>query len=463
MKKTLISFKNILLRNISWKIASFIMAFAIWFFVMNVVDPMRTETVTFDLQLRNEDGLAAGAMGIHLDNINQLRNQTIQVSARGTGERIDALRDSFVAYIDLSTADIISAVHVRNQNQLRVSVNPSGVPSGIEIIGISPSTVVLQLDAIETVEIEVEVVTSGEVADGFIILPESISVSPSVVSVTGPSNTVGTIESLVVMVAVDDATSSISLTGEVVSPMNAAGTLVPLTHLHIESTVDIEVPVFRRGGVQVLQPQVQASPPEGYGIRYIAWSPQTLDVAGEEGAIEALAPILLSPIPNGYVENHTADFSMIYDLRNYLPQGVFLIDPSRHTISVDVFVEPIVQESFTISRDSFQIMGLSPYVEVITEEITVTLSGLQSAMAEVGNITPTAFLGSLDLTMEGFHEVPFIIGHPNGVSIVGEAPMLVVYIGAQDEEDDEYENDYEGIEEDNLEEDNDEEEEDERD
>jgi len=441
MKKTLIRFKNVLLNNMSWKIASFIMAFALWFLIMNVVDPVRTEVVSFTLELRNEDELAAGAMGIHLDNINQLRNQTIQVSVRGTGQRIDALRDSFVAYIDLSTADIISAVHVRNQSSLRVNVNHLGVPSGIELFGIHPSTVLLQLDAIETVEIAVDVETSGEVPDDFIILPESISANPSVLSVTGPSNTVATIERLLVMVAVDGATSAISLTDLVVSPIDAENELVPQTHLHIESTVDVEVPVFRRGRVQVLQPQAQASPPAGFGIRNITWQPQAFDVAGEEDAIMALAPILLSPIPAEYIENNNADFSVFYYLRSYLPQGVFLIDPSRHTISVDVFVEPIVVQSFTISRDDFQIIGLPYHVNVITEEITITISGLQSSMEEVGNIVPTAFLGAIDLTIEGPHEVPFIFGLPSGVSIIEEIPVLIVYVESQ--ENSYEENDYE--------------------
>jgi len=444
MKKTLIRLKNITLRNISWKIASFIMAFAIWFFIMNAADPMRTEVVTFELELRNESELSAGVMGIHLDNISQLRSQTVQVSARGTGQRIDALRDSFSAHIDLSTANIMTTAHIDGQSSLRVPVNPSGVPSGIEIIGIHPSSVLLQLDTIVTVEFAVEIETSGEVASDFINLPESNSTSPSVVSVTGPSNIVGAIDRLMVMIAVDEATSTISRPGLTVSPMDAANELVTHAHLHIESTVDVEVPVFRRGSVQVLQPQVQTNPPEGFGIVNVTWQPRTFGVAGEEDAIMALAPILLSPIPSNYIESNTTSFSMLYDLRSYLPQGVFLIDRIPHSVSVDVFIEPIEQRSFTISRDDFQIIGLSPNVEVITEEITFTLSGLQSAMAEVGTITPTAFLGSLDLTAEGLHEIPFVIGLPSGISILGEAPTLAVYIELQDESDEGIEEDDEG-------------------
>jgi len=448
MKKTLIKFKNIMLKNVSWKIASFIMAFAIWFFIMNAADPMRTEIVTFQLELRNEDELSTGIMGIHLDNINQLRSQTVQVSARGTGQRIDALRDSFAAYIDLSTANIVTAAHIDGQSSLRVPVNPSGVPSGIEIIGIHPSSILLQLDTIVTVEFTVEVETSGEEASDFIILPESISTNPSVVYVTGPSNVVDAIERLMVMIAVDDATSTISRTALVVSPMDIANELVSHTHLHIASTVDVEVPVFRRGSIQVLQPQVQASPPEGFGIVNVTWEPRAFDVAGEVDDITALAPILLSPIPNNYIESSNASFSMLYDLRSYLPQGVFLIDRSRHSVSVDILIEPIERRSFTIPRDDFQVIGLSPNIEIITEEITFTLSGLQSAMAGVGSITPTAFLGSLDLTIEGLHEVPFIIGLPSGVSILEEMPVLVVYVESQEE----YNDDDEGIEESNTEE-----------
>ena len=440
MKKILLKVKNSFLTNLPWKIAAFFMAFVLWFLIMNVEDPMRTEAISVSLELRNEDALAEGsAQGIHLENIDLLRGQSIRFQIRGTSRSIDAIRNSLGAYIDLSTSDIAAAA--QRGEPLRVNVQMEGYGSAVEVLGFSPSSVNLIMDTIITIEMAVEVETKGEISNDFIILSESIYITPDVVSVTGPSSIVNRIERLAVTVDVNEAVSAIEMENLDIIALDVTGIPVVSGHLQFKNTADVELPVFRRGRVQVLQPAYNhAQSPAGFGIHSVSWNPQWLDVAGEEDAIASLAPVMLMPIPEGLIMNHTTDFSEQYDIRFFLPQGVFLIDPSRHIITVDVFVEPFVQQDFVIPIEYISIVGMPYYAEVVDAEVVIRLSALQSIMAGVGSITPTAFVNSINLEA-GYNEIPLVIALPARVSLIGdEAPTISIYVEAIEEGYEESEN-----------------------
>jgi len=436
MIKTLLKLKSSFLTNLPWKIAAFLMAFVLWFLILNVEDPVRTDSWPVLLELRNEDALATGsAEGIHLENIEQLRLQTVRFQVRGTSRQIDAMRNSLSAYIDLSTPGIIAAA--QRGDPLPVYVQPEGWGS-VEIQSFSPRTVTLTMDTITTVEMPVVPNLEGDIAYGFFLPPESVSVTPNVIPVTGPSSIVNRINRLEVAVNIDNAASAIHLEDLQVLALDAAGDPIISQHLRFENHADVELPIFRRGRIQVLQPQHLATSPEGFGVHSVDWNPQWLDVAGEEYAIANLAPIMLTPIPEGLIANNTTDFYEEYDIRFFLPHDVFLIDPSRHTITVDVFVEPFVEQEFTIPQEGIAVLGLPPGAEVLTEEITVRLRALRSIMATVSTVSPTAFVTAANL-VEGYNEIPLVFALPARVSLVNneEDITITIYYEAIEEESEE--------------------------
>ena len=438
MNKDLVKLRNSFLRNLPWKIAAFLMAFTLWFIISNVEDPMRTDSIPVSLELRNEAALMAGA-GIHLENIDNLRNQTIRVTVRGTSSNIDAIRQNIRAYIDLSAPGIIAAAQAGEP--LSVDVQPDGY-GPIELLSFSPRNVTLIMDTITTIDMTVDVETEGTVADGYFQPPESVSVTPDVVTVTGPTSIVDRIDRLVVTVDTEGAYYAIAQEGLTILAQDAMGATVESAHLRFENSADIEIPIFRRARVQILQPPYShAQSPPGYGIHSVAWNPGWLDVAGETEAIGNLAPIVLDPIPQGSIENYTTDFTVPYDIRFFLPTGVFLIDPTQHAILVDVFVEPFVEREFVIAIEDVAILGLPANTRVIDEEITITLSALRTIMAAVNNVAPTAFVNSTNLE-EGYNEIPIVIPLPARVNLVGEeAPFITIYYEAIDEDEYDYDED----------------------
>jgi YbbR domain-containing protein len=433
MIKILLKLKNNFLTNLPWKIAAFFMAFVLWFIIINVEDPVRTQPVSVTLELRNEDALATGsAEGIHLENIGILRDQVIRFQVQGTSRSIDAIRPSLGAYIDLSTSEIIAAAQRRET--LRVPVQMEGYSGNIDIMGFSPRNVDLLLDTITTLELAVEVEIEGETAYGFELLYEYIDITPDVVSVTGPTSFVERIDRLVVTADVEAFDSSAFMPDLIISARDGTGAPVLSQHLRFENRANVELPIFRRRSVQILQPQYHAQSPEGYGIHSISWSPQWFEVAGDEDAIEMLGPIMLSPIPEGEIMNRTEAFIVPYDIRVFLPPGVFLIDPNRHMVNVEVFVEPFVQQNFAIPIEDIAIVGLPYNARVVTNEVAFTLSALRTIMAGVDGVTSTAFVNSVNL-VEGYNEIPLVLALPARVSLAGnDAPAITVYVETAEEE-----------------------------
>jgi len=439
MVKILLKLKDSFLTNLPWKIAAFLMAFVLWFLVMNVEDPMRNEIMRVQLELRNEDALATGtAEGIHLENIDFLRNLTISIQVRGTSRNLDAIRDTIGAYIDLSTSDIIAAA--QRGEDLRVTIQPDRYGNAVELMSFSPRNVNLMMDTMTSVQMVVVLDEYGDISDDYFLLSESVAITPDVVTVTGPSSIVNRIDRLEVSANIDGATYTQYLEGVTITALDSAGDPVVSQHLQFQDTADIEIPIFRRGRVRVLEPRHEAHPPPGFGIHSVHWDPQWLDVAGEAEAIDALAPILLEPIPEGRIISATSNFSEEYDIRFVLPPDVFLIDPRINTIIVDVFIEPFVEREFTISIEDITIIGLPTGAVIITEEIAVNLAALQTVMAGVSNIAVTAIVNGEDLEV-GYNEIPLVFALPARVSLLDsdEEPTITIYIETVEESEDEEE------------------------
>ena len=438
-KKTLLKLKNGLTKDLPWKVAAFLLAFALWFFIMNITDPIRNINVPVSLTLRNEAAFSEDLAHIHLENLSDLRNTIITIQVRGSENRVNELRSSFVAYIDLSTSDIIGTAG--DAGTINVTVQVDGAfGDGIELLSRRPASVELRLDTMLTRYIDVDVETQGNVAYGFFSPHDSIVINPASLPVTGPASYVSRIESLVVSVDVSDFTAGLSLADQPVTAYDAAGQQVRSPHMEIAGTVDIVVPVYRRGILTVAAPIFQGQPQPGFGIYAIRHYPQVFEVAGTEESIANLTTIQLDPIPAGIIGTATEPFEHIYDLRPYLPDDVFLVAINRHTITVEVLVEPIVTQYFTIQRENFQIIGMPPNTTILTDEVTISISALRPIMEQMGSITANARMGQLNLP-PGQHNIPLnFTGIPSRASIIGPPPTLAIYIAGPEDEIDVEEN-----------------------
>jgi len=150
-------------------------------------------------------------------------------------------------------------------------------------------------------------------------------------------------------------------------------------------------------------------------------------VAGSGDAIEGLTSITLPPI---VMDGATESFTREFDISRHLPAGVFLLDSTQNIATAEVVIEPIRQREFTVARENVNIIGAPSNFQILTDNVTFTISALESVLAGIGNINTSINLIGRG---EGEHTINLNVNLPSGASIVGSTPALVVHIGNNQE------------------------------
>ena len=411
-------------QNFAWKAVSILLAFFVWFFVLNVIDPITTATITVPLGLENEAALQD--RGIHVQNMNELLMQFVTIQVRGSQSNIEEMRRTFAAWINLAAADIINMATEVGTLPVTIQHNAEDF-SGIELVQISTLHIPLQLDHIVTQYIQVEVEIVGDVHTDYFLPEERVVVTPAYLEVRGPSMLIDTIGRMVTTINVEGMTESNTFRQRPGIAYSVGGERI--TNISLIGSVDVHVDVLRHGRLTILRPDHLGNPPIGFDIYEIDWEPRYFDVGGTSSeAIEALMPVRLA-LPLNVTETATQSFSHTFNLNHYLPDGIFLVNPSLHTIEVDVTIEPIITREFTIPVEDFTILGAPAYSTIATEQITLTISAMTPVIDSITQIVPTLRLGNLNLA-DGRHEVALTFsGIPARANILGDVPTVTIYVG----------------------------------
>ncbi|MCL2752803.1 MAG: hypothetical protein FWE44_01485, partial [Defluviitaleaceae bacterium] len=233
MSKNLDKIKRSFLSNLPFKVAAVLIAFLLWFVVLNATDPIVNDDIRVTLDVRNVNSLTSEPIHRHLVNYEALRNTQITITVRGTQREIDAIRQNLTAYIDLSAAEVVSAAQTSTQFSTRVHVY--GVSGNVLLQTHSPGNVTLQLDSIVTRYINVEFEPIGEIDAGYIAVWEEAVIEPNVLRVTGPSSSVDSIYKFLVEVNQEGLTESWRRTGFEPLAVTATGGHVATAHVQFGS------------------------------------------------------------------------------------------------------------------------------------------------------------------------------------------------------------------------------------
>ena len=424
-------FKNLkvsVTRNLPWKIAALLLAVLLWVLILNAIDPVRSFQVELPLTFRNDSLLETDLAHVHIENLNDLRNRRVTVTIRGNSRTIEDLRPQLVAYIDFSITHLIANA-AANDGSIIMTVHVAGYGGDVDRIATSPSSVPMVLDTIITDYFDVEVVTNGEVDDDYFLQTEGITVSPMRLPITGPARLLQTIDRLVIDVNVNDLASTYALAEQTAQPVNAFNLSITSPYLTNSSTVHVEVPVYRRANLWIFEPTAQGAPPTGFGVYGASVTPLFFEVAGSPDAIAGLSAVRLTPVSAGLINYSTEDVHVYFDIRDYLPEGVFLTNPEYHIGRIDVIIEPFVWRDFTISRYDIQVLGMSPNTTILTDSITIRVTGLLSVMYDDFEITATANIGIMGQRDPGQHPVLVSIsGFPERTTISPTMPQITIYV-----------------------------------
>ncbi len=383
--------KNILTANVGLKILAVCFALGLWLLVVNIDDPSQTKTFTATVQVINEQVLTDAGKYYTIDDGKNT------VSFRVTAKRsvIERLSNSdFIATADMN--------YLEDNSRVPIDISVSRLSNSISI---SAKTQYLQVTIgnRKTQKFVIDAETTGSPAEGCAV--GETSVSPNVVTITGPAEIVSTINKVVASCDVTDMSSDIR---ENVVPIlyDSKGKPVDTTGLELSvTTVEVSVTMLTTKTVKI-NVDTRGTLAAGLQLDRITTSPETIAIKGDGERINEISSIT---IPSSVVDlsTITEDFNTTVDITSYLPDDVSLVDSTKAQVTVKVSLASKVSKTYNVPTANLTVKNLDSTQKVTFSDSTVavTITGLESELAKIEEANLTGSIDVSGLTIDAVHPV----------------------------------------------------------
>ncbi len=408
--------KKMLTHNLGLKILAVVLAVFTWLIMVNASNPLMTDTQSIPVEVINEDVLKDAGLTYEL-----VGRDTVTVSYKvhvRDEHRISA--GDFTAYADLAQLyDVTGAVPVqveasRTARQFLAS----------DVLTVSPMVVQIQTEKIQTKLFDLTARTEGDLEDDHAV--GGISVSPSVVYVTGAESVIGQISSAGIEINIDGANTEVQGQAEIHfydandNILDGLGDTVSLSVSEASYTVTVlDVKDL------VLDFQVTGSAANGYRFTGVTSDVQTVSVEGLRSALAELTTLTVSGEALN-VEGAVQDVTATVDLAEYLPPNVSLTEDSPVQAVVTMTVEPLETMPFTYDVGQIDMLGLSGRYRYVfaDQQMELRIRGLAEDLESLraADIDAAMDLNGLG---PGEHQVTLSVTLPDGFEFIGPASVTI--------------------------------------
>ena len=385
--------RGLLTYNTGLKCLSVISAALLWLLVVNLDDPTQSRNFTATVTLENVDQLTKQGKYYELPEGNTV---TFRVTARRS------------VIEDLSSSDFLATadfLRLEDDERIPIEVTVKRHANALTLSSKTHYLKVLIQDLSETTFM-IQAAATGKPADGFEV--GSMTVSPDIVSVSGPADIVSTIESAVVQVdvsgQVDDFEKNL-----VPKYYTKAGQEIETASLEF-STESVKVAVDMCSVQEVkIAVETRGKLSEGMELESITTSPETIRLKGQPDVINSITTIT---IPGDVIDlsKLDGDLETTVDIMSYLPEGQTLADNVSSQVTVKVSVATKDKKTFKVRTSNLTIRNLSPGLTgvFVSPTVGVEIGGLKSLLKELDAETLTGYVDVSGLT-EGMHTVSVVL------------------------------------------------------
>ncbi len=356
-------------KNWPWKLLSFILAFVLWFMIINYQDPeIKKKINNIEVKVINEDAITSKNKAV-----NYLEGTEIKLDVKGKRSIVGKLnKDDIVVTADLSKVSITGAVDL--------DIN---LPLGVDLVNAKPSVMMISM---ETIKSYLRVCTpfyKGELDEGFIKL--SPVLSPNQIEITGTQSRLALISSVVVPINIDGANSDINL---FVKPQILDSFGNEIEGLEIsDDKIKVQLPIQKVKDVPILV-KPQGKMKDGLRLNYIKPSQISIKVRGKKESIDKFKYVEISNINLSNLDENSNKIKV--DLSKYLPDEISLMDSEEFYINVDV--DKLIEKTFTIYSSEIERVNTKENIEYDFEDtnIRLYLRGTEQDLSEISleNLKP---------------------------------------------------------------------------
>lgn len=393
-------------KDITIRIISVLIAVVLWFFVMDIDNPVGSVSVTVPLKVINEDSLVE--KGIILKNKDYTRS--IEIFIKGRVDRINNLTaNEFEAVLDFSkvqSADekslaIDGPVYVGNEDT-----------NNFQIWDIRPgSSIKLDMERKERNPFRVEVITTGTVKENYKII--KTTVNPEIMPLEGTDSLIKSVAAIRTIVDIENLDRDLIIEKQECKVYNKNNE--EIKQLSKNLYVDIKVEVAKEVPVA---PIIKGTPAKNFIEGTPKVRPEKVLITG---APDILAKVVELKTEVLDIEDKNA--SMDVARRIVLPNGVKLAEGEREEAVVSIPIEQVIEKEIIIDRnnivlDNTEIDNSLKY-SIIKENINVKVKGNKEDIErmDVVSMKPRIDVANIG---EGSHSLPLRVTLPEDVRLAGE-------------------------------------------
>ncbi len=413
--------KNKLTNNLGLKLASVFLAVVLWLVVISINDPTTTQPFyNVPVTLLNTDLITdSGQVYEVLDNTDVIN----RVVVRAPHSVLSELKEeNIIATADvgeLSSLDTIS---------IKLSTNLSAKDSSrISSITGNIDTVKLKIENKNSKALALKATTSGEVEDGYMV--GDITPDQNLVRISGPQSVIDRIFRAAVDVDVTGMTSDIVTNAEIkLYDINDKEITDTSNITQNIKTVGVKVAIWKKAAIPLVY-SVGGNTAVGYRATEVTdVGGNMVEVAGKPSALRNLSAITI-PAEALDITDLKEDLVAEIDIRQYLPDNVFLANAEDAVRTVTVRIEKEISKRMEIREERVRITnipeGYEASISGLGESFVIEAIGLSE---DVAGLQASAISGIVDVQewMEqqgmtepapGFYTVTVDFGLPENVSL----------------------------------------------
>lgn len=401
---------------------SLVLAFAIWFLVVQIDDPKESRTfsgipvVMTNTQLLDQQNKVYEV----LEN-----TDTIRVTVRAPQSVIDNLRASdIVAEADMSKLTEINTIVI----SLRV------LNSDVDSIRCNPDVLKLSVEDKSSKWISVRYGSVGEVAEGYMVT--NVQPDQTRIEVSGPASAVEQISYASVEIDVTGATTDVSANVEI-SLYDVEGNLLDFPSVTKNMNyVRMAAEVLATKNVPIVL-NTMGTPADGFlATGEVKSDYSTVKIAGAASDLANINSISI-PAEELNISGADSDVTTVINLKEYLPGNIRLADSTFNgRITATVFIEPEVKKTFEVDPAKLSVINVPENLEVqlpdnVERNYELRVSGLEAAIdaLQEGTMNGTVDIAAwmkkenMEELAPGVYSVPVSFNLPDDIKI--ENPMYI--------------------------------------
>lgn len=390
-----------LTNNLGLKILSLLFAVLLWLVVVNVDDPVKTETYRgIRVTMLNENAITSMGKVYKIEDDSDLISVT--VSAKRSVHK------------KLSSADFIATADMEKDIQFGnlVAINVSYTNRDVETENIRKSwnNVKVSIEDSATEEFNVVVKQKGTPGSGYMVgemVPEQ-----RVIAVTGPASIISRIKRIEAEVDVTGRSADDTVICNL-TVLNSDGDSLDTTYLEYNGKANgmpVKLTMLKTKEVG-LQFEVTGTPADGYSYTGMTFKPDTIEIAGSTANLQGLNTISIPGEAvniNGFTQTQQIEVNLV----PYLPENIRVVDEAKDGLAVvTVEIEAHEKRDVTLPVSRIEITGVPRGYSVDfedLEEIAIPVTGLTTALEELNtedivvilDVAPASRAGSYTRTLQ---------------------------------------------------------------